>query len=193
MSRKIGIFGGTFNPVHNGHLALANYLCEYCGLDELWFMVTPCNPFKKNDVLLPDYERLEMVRAAIAGYEKFRASDFEFALPKPSYTVDTLAALRHNYPDCEFVLVIGADNYAAFDKWRNPEEIIRNHRIIVYGRPGYDIDKSALPENVTAPDTPLIEISSTFIRESVAKGLDVRYFVHPQVWKLIADRKYYLY
>lgn len=193
MLGKIGIFGGTFNPVHNGHLALANYLCEYCGLDELWFMVTPCNPFKKSDVLLPDYERLEMVSAAIAGYEKFRASDFEFGLPKPSYTVDTLAALRRTYPDCEFVLVIGADNYAAFDKWRNPEEIIRNHRIIVYGRPGYDIDKSALPENVTAPDIPLIEISSTFIRESVAKGLDVRYFVHPEVWKLIVDRKYYQY
>lgn len=192
MPKKIGIFGGTFNPVHNGHLALANYLCEYCGLDELWFMVTPCNPFKKNDVLLSDYARLEMVSAAVSGYEKFRASDFEFNLPKPSYTVDTLAALRAAYPDYEFVLIIGADNYVAFDKWRNPDEIMRHHSIIVYGRPGYDIDKSLLPSNVTAPDTPLIEISSTFIRQSVSDGLDVRYFVHPEVWKLIVSHGYYL-
>lgn len=192
MPKKIGIFGGTFNPVHNGHLALANYLCEYCGLDELWFMVTPCNPFKKNDILLPDYARLEMVRAAVSGYNKFRASDFEFNLPKPSYTVDTLAALRTAYPDCEFALIIGADNYVAFDKWRNPDEIMRHHSIIVYGRPGYEIDKSLLPPNVTAPDTPLIEISSTFIRQSVSKGLDVRYFVHPEVWKLITGHGYYL-
>lgn len=192
MSKKIGIFGGTFNPVHNGHLALANYLCEYCGLDELWFMVTPCNPFKKNDILLPDYARLEMVRAAVSGYGKFRASDFEFNLPKPSYTVDTLAALRTAYPDCEFALIIGADNYVAFDKWRNPDEIMRHHSIIVYGRPGYEIDKSLLPPNVTVPDTPLIEISSTFIRQSVSKGLDVRYFVHPEVWKLIVGHGYYL-
>lgn len=191
MSKKIGLFGGTFNPVHNGHLALANYLCEYCGLDELWFMVTPCNPFKKNDSLLPDHARLEMVRAAVAGYDRFRASDFEFALPKPSYTVDTLKALRERFPDDEFVLVIGADNFKAFDKWRNPDEIMANHRIIVYRRPGFDIDSLTVPDGVTVADTPVIEISSTFIRQAVAEGHDVRYFVHPDVWSIIVGKGYY--
>lgn len=192
MTRRIGVFGGTYNPIHNGHLALANYLCEYCGFDELWFMVSPCNPFKKNDVLLPDVARLEMVRAAIEGYDRFRASDFEFNLPVPSYTVDTLSALRKAYPDCEFVLIIGADNYAAFDRWRNPEEIMRNHNIVVYRRPGFEIDETSLPSNVSVAETPLVEISSTFIRNAVSEGHDVRYFVHPNVWEIIKSNKYYM-
>lgn len=191
MSRRIGVFGGTYNPVHNGHLALGNYLCEYCGFDELWFMVTPCNPFKKNDILLPDYDRLEMVHAAVRGYSKFHASDFEFRLPKPSYTVNTLAELRKTYPEDEFVLVIGADNYMAFDRWKNPEEIIRNHRVVVYRRPGFEFDSLSVSEGVTVVNTPLLDISSTFIRKAVSEGRDVRYFVHPAVWDIIIEKGYY--
>ena len=176
MPVKTGIFGGTFNPIHIGHLALANYLCEYGGLDEIWFLVSPQNPFKQNVELLDDKIRLEMVKAA---------------LPRPSYTVDTLNRLAEAYPDREFTLIIGADNWAAFDRWKSPEEIIRKHSIIVYPRPGYDIQTGALPPHVKVVDTPQLEISSTFIRQAISEGRDIRYFLHPEVYRIIAEKKLY--
>lgn len=189
---KTGIFGGTFNPVHIGHLALANYLCEYEDLDEVWFLVTPQNPFKKNVHLLDDRIRLEMVEASIAGYPRFRASDFEFDLPRPSYTVDTLRKLSETYPDREFVLIIGADNWAKFDQWRSPEEILRKHRILVYPRPRYGLHiPSAVSGRVKSVQTPLLEISSTFIRQAIAEGKDVRYFVHPAAYRIIQEKQLY--
>lgn len=184
--KRTGIFGGSYNPIHIGHLALANYLCEYGELDELWFMVSPQNPFKAHSSeLWEDDFRLELVHLAVEDYPKFRASDFEFHLPRPSYMVNTLQKLRESYPDREFVLIIGADNWASFPRWRDADIIMKHHPLIVYPRPGYEIDASTLPNKVQLVDTPLLEVSSTFIRESLKQGKDVRYFLHPKVWERI--------
>lgn len=187
---RTGIFGGSFNPIHIGHLALANYLCENDYIDELWFLVSPQNPFKQNEKLLDDKTRLRMVNAAVRGYGRFYVSDFEFSLPKPSYTINTLNKLSETYTDRDFYLIIGADNWAAFDRWKSPEEIISKHHILVYPRLGYDIPEM-LPQNVRAVDSPLIEVSSTFIRESISQGKDVRYFLHPAVYEIIEKESLY--
>ena len=157
---KTGIFGGSFNPVHIGHLALANYLCEYSGLDELWFLVSPHNPLKRQTDLWDDNLRLELVKLAIADY-----------------------ALQKAYPDREFILIIGADNWHLFPRWYKAEEILKNHQVMVYPRPGFMIDPGTLPSSVQLVDTPLLEISSTFIRQALAEGRDVRYFLHPAVYE----------
>ena len=182
---KTGIFGGSFNPIHIGHLALANYLCEYSGLDEVWFLVSPHNPLKEQTDLWDDHLRLQLVQLAVEGYPKFRASDFEFHLPRPSYMVNTLRALTSAYPDREFTLIIGADNWASFPRWYQPETILASHRLMVYPRPGYDIDRTTLPSSVQLIDTPLLEISSTFIRQALKEGKDVRYFLHPKVYETL--------
>lgn len=188
---RTGLFGGTFNPIHLGHLALANYLCEEGLVDELWFLITPQNPFKQQQALLDNHLRMKMVEEAIAGYDRFKASDFEFTLPRPSYTITTLNRLSETYPDREFILIIGADNWAAFDKWKSPEEILQKYRILVYPRPGYPLDADRLPAHVEAVHTPLLEISSTFIRESIAAGKDIRYFLHPAVYRFITAHRLY--
>ena len=180
-----GIFGGTFNPIHIGHLALANYLCEYSSLDELWLIVSPQNPFKRDMHLLDDDMRLEMVRAALADYPKMSVSDIEFRLPRPSYMITTLRNLAASYPDRKFSLVIGADNWASFPRWKASDEILSDFNIIIYPRPGYCLDPSALPPNAKIVCAPLFEISSTFIRQAIAQGKDIRYFLHPKVYEII--------
>lgn len=180
---KTGIFGGSFNPIHMGHLALANYLCEYNGLDEIWFLVSPHNPLKHQTDLWDDNLRLELVKLAIADYPKFRASDFEFHLPRPSYTIHTLDALHKAYPNREFTLIIGADNWLLFPRWYKAEEILKNHHVMIYPRPNFTIDPTTLPPSVQLADTPLLEVSSTFIRQALAEGRDIRYFLHPAVYE----------
>ena len=185
--KKTGIFGGSYNPIHIGHLALANYLCEFGDLDEVWFMVSPQNPFKAHSSdLWDDQVRLELVRLAVEEYPKFHASDFEFHLPRPSYMVNTLEKLREAHPDREFTLIIGADNWASFPRWKDADIIMAHHPLIIYPRPGYEIDESTLPANIRLVNTPLLEVSSTFIRESLKQGKDVRYFLHPKVWEKIS-------
>lgn len=182
MKLKTGIFSGSFNPIHIGHLALANYLCEFEGLDEVWFMVSPHNPLKEQADLWPDDLRLTWVQLSIEGYPKFRDSDFEFHLPRPSYTIDTLDQLKATYPDREFILIIGSDNWAIFNQWREPERIISENKLLIYPRPGFPLDKEKLPPTVRLAHSPTFDISSTFIRRALADGKDVRYFLHPNVW-----------
>lgn len=183
----IGLFSGSFNPIHIGHLALANYLCEYQGLDELWFMVSPRNPLKIGEELMDDDLRLRLVELAITGYPRFRASDFEFHLSQPSYTVQTLARLREAYPQHDFCLIIGSDNWLLFPRWHRSEEILSHHRILVYPRPGYPVVESTLPAGVSMVHAPIMEISSTFIRQALREQRDVRYFLHPAVYEELVN------
>lgn len=182
---KIGLFSGSFNPVHIGHLALANYLCEYEGLDEVWFMVSPHNPLKEEELLMDDEFRLKLVKLAIAGYSKFRASDFEFHLPRPSYTVHTLDELRRTYPEHTFYLIIGSDNWMLFSRWYESERILAENRILIYPRPNYSVDLLSIPHNVKLVTSPVFEISSTFIRQAMEEGKDIRYFLHPAVYEAL--------
>lgn len=189
---ETGIYGGSFNPVHKGHTALAEKLCEVGRLDELWFLVSPCNPLKESATdLLDENARLELARMAVRSHPKLKVSNFEFRLPRPSYTVDTLAALRKSYPHRRFTLIIGADNWLSFDRWKSPEEILRHHRILVYPRPGYPVDASTLPCGVTLADTPLIDLSSTEIRRVIAQGGDASYGLDEAVWQEIRNKHYY--
>lgn len=186
---KTGIFSGSFNPVHIGHLALANYLCEYEGLDEIWFMVTPQNPLKTQKELWSDELRLKLVELSIRDYLSFKLSDFEFHLPRPSYSVFTLEKLKEAYPEREFYFIIGSDNWARFDRWYEAERIIRNNRILIYPRPGFPVQEEELPPSVRLVHSPTFEISSTFIREALEAGKDVRFFVHPRVWEYIHQNR----
>ena len=173
-----GIYAGSFNPVHIGHLALANWLCEYTELDEVWFLVSPQNPFKEKSGLIDDQLRFEWVRKAVAGYPRFKASDIEFGMPQPSYTIDTLTLLSERYPDREFYLIIGADNVANFHKWKAADRLISDFHILVYPREGYSsVIPAAFQQSMKLVNAPLFEVSSSFIREACAEGRDVRFFL----------------
>ena len=172
-----GIFSGSFNPIHIGHLALANWICEYGGMDEIWFLVTPQNPFKKESDLMDEKIRLQLVESAIAGYTKFRASDFEFSMPRPSYTINTLFALRKSFPDRAFHLIIGADSWNSITDWKDCQTLIAEFPMLIYPRKGYEVEISENQTKIKKVEAPLIEISSTFIRQSLKDGKDVRFFL----------------
>jgi nicotinate-nucleotide adenylyltransferase len=178
---KTGIFPGSFNPVHIGHLALANWICEYGGIDELWFLVTPRNPLKGESDLLDENIRLEMVKAAIEDYPKFKASDFEFSLPRPSYSITTLRALKKTYPGRDFTLIIGADSWEIFPQWKDFGDIVNEFSIIIYPRAGYKIDIPETFKNTNKVEAPLLEVSSTFIRQSLEENKDIRFFLPEKV------------
>lgn len=175
--KKTGIYSGSFNPIHIGHLALANWLCEFTELDELWFLITPHNPLKEKHLLMEDQTRYEWVKKVIAGYPKFRASDFEFSLPRPTYTIRTLRALEANFPDREFFFIMGADNWQQISRWFEYEAILSNYPIFIYPRKGFEIEIPAQYPHIKRVDAPLIEISSSFIRDAFAAGKDVRFFL----------------
>ena len=183
--RLIGIFGGSFNPIHNGHIALARQLKQLAGLDEVWLMVSPQNPLKQGSDLLDDGLRYQMARIALHGEEGIIASNYELHLPTPSYTWNTLQRLKEDFPNDTFTLLIGGDNWALFPRWYRAEDIVREHRIIVYPRRGSAIDREQLPANVQVVETPLLDISSTEIREQVKAGKSIRDMVPRQIEGLI--------
>ena len=189
--RTVGIYGGSFNPIHNGHLALARQFIESMALDEVWFVVSPQNPFKVGEPLLDDDKRLEMVRLALADETKMYATDVEFHLPRPSYMWNTLCQLSKDNPDCEFVLLIGGDNWTSFHRWYNADKLLRYYRIAVYPRRRDVIDEATLPTNVHLLRASLLDISSTEIRKRLAKGLPVDHLVPDAVLQMIIRERLY--
>ncbi len=189
---KIGLFFGSFNPIHIGHMIIAQTLFERSNMEELWFVVSPQNPFKKNKSLLHEFDRFDMVEAAIVENPKFRVSDVEFHMPKPSYTVDTLSYLSDKHPQHSFRLIIGGDNMTHFHKWKNANKILDNYGLLVYPRPGQD--QSAWPkhQNIEFIDSPLLDISATYIRNSIKKGYSVKYLVPDSVESFIKRKGFYL-
>lgn len=172
---RIGLFGGSFNPIHNGHIALARQLRQLAGLDEVWFMVSPQNPLKQGrSDLLDDRLRYLLARIALHGEEGLAACDYELHLPRPSYTWNTLQHLRHDYPDHTFILIIGGDNWQNFHRWYKADDILRDYQIVIYPRRGSNIDCPSLPSNVTIADTALLDISSTEVRQLLQSGQSIQ-------------------
>lgn len=180
--KKVGIYGGSFNPIHRGHIALARQMLRKAHLDEVWFLVSPLNPFKQASTdLLDDQTRLQLTRQALADEPLLVASDYEFHLPRPSYSWDTLQALSRDYPEHEFVLVIGADNWLAFDRWYHAEDILDSYPIVIYPREGCPIDAATLPPTVQLIKTRLYNVSSTDIRRRIREGRPVRRLLPPAI------------
>lgn len=201
---KVGLYFGTFNPIHVGHLVIANYMADYTDLDQVWLMVTPQNPLKVKSSLLADYHRLALVQVAIDDNDNLRASDIEFKLPKPSYTATTLAYLKEKYPNNEFSLIMGEDNLRTFHKWYNHESIIKNHKFYVYprvltlqeeevqeiGNRHENLFKDH-PNVIFCNDAPVMKVSSSFVRNAIKEGKDVRYILTEPVQQYIEEMNFY--
>ena len=188
---KIGLYFGSFNPVHNGHLSIANYFIEFTDLDKIWFVVSPQNPFKNKSSLLNEYHRLELINLAIDDFPNFHASNIEFNLPKPSYTIDTLIYLREKYLEKEFVLIMGGDNLVSIHKWKNYKQIVDSTELYIYPRPNFDSERYNKLYNITIVNAPLMEISSSFIRKSIKENKDVRFFLHKKTSDYIKEMNFY--
>jgi nicotinate-nucleotide adenylyltransferase len=189
---KIGLFFGSFNPIHMGHMIIANIMVESADLDKVWFVVSPQNPFKPAKGLLHEFDRYDMVRAACHDNYKLEVSDIEFNLPKPSYTIHTLVHLQEKHPAKNFKVIIGEDNLVNFSKWKNHERILEDYGLYVYPRPGTQPSELKQHPNVKVVDAPLLDISATFIRNCIKKGQSVRYLVPDPVEEMIRDKKFYL-
>lgn len=187
----IGLFFGSFNPIHIGHLIIANYIVEFTQIKEVWFVISPHNPLKEKTSLLSDHHRLAIVNIAVEDDARFKSCDIEFKLPQPSFTIHTLTYLKEKYPKKEFVVIMGADNLQSIDKWRNFEQIINNYNIFVYPRPGNDGGKFKNHTNIIWVDAPLMEISSSFIRRAIKEKKDIQYFLPPKVYKYIGEMHFY--
>ncbi len=188
---KIGLFFGSFNPIHTGHLIIANYMANYTDLDKVWLVVSPQNPLKKYGDLINTYDRLEMAKLATDDSLNLTVSDVELRLPQPSYTIDTLIHLQERYPQHEFAVIMGSDNLVTLHKWKNFKLILRDYKIYVYPRPGYENAEYASHPSVTITMTPLMELSATFIRKALAEKKDVRYFVPDKVLEFIESKSLY--
>lgn len=189
-SKTIGILGGSFNPVHAGHMMLASYLSQWGYVDEVWLTLSPRNPLKEPGDLLPDMKRLSMLNIAVKGATKIDICDIELTMPKPSYTINTLELLRERYPDYKFKLIIGSDNWRIFDQWRDAQRILDEFGVIVYLRPGYPMEQRHIV-GLEVVDAPMMNVSSTFIRDAIARGRNMNYFLPAGVYKYIIDNKLY--
>ena len=190
---RIGLYPGSFNPVHTGHMVIAGYMAEFAGLDEVWMVVSPRNPLKLTHDMLQDYHRLELVKLAVGDYQRIRASDVEFKLTKPSYTINTLQYLKEKFPADEFALIVGEDNLATFDKWKDHEEILKLCMVYVYPRLNAEKTKFHVhPKIKLVKEVPVMEISATFIRESIQHKKDIRYMLPEAVWKSIEENGFYM-
>lgn len=190
--KNIGLLFGTFNPPHIGHTMISNYFYITNNFDEIWFIVSPQNPFKKDLNLLDENLRLEMVNLAIENASYLKASDIEFALPKPSYTINTLEKLKNDYPTHTFSIIMGSDNLLSIEKWKDSQKIINNYSIYVYPRPGYPIKNIKINKNITIDNNaPNIDICSTWIREQIKKGKDVHFFLRKSVYNFIMMKGIY--
>ena len=191
MQSTVGLFFGSFNPIHIGHLAIANYILAYTDMDELWFVVSPHNPFKKKQNMLPENDRLHLVNLAIEDHAAYRSCDVEFRMPKPSYTADTLARLTDKYPQRKFALIMGSDNLEQFHKWKNSEAITAHFHRYIYPRPETAPHLLEHIPNATVVDAPLMDISSTFIRQAIADGKDVPFYMHKKVYQYVREMHFY--
>ncbi len=192
INNNVGLFFGSFNPIHNGHLMLANYMLAYGGMDEVWFVVSPQNPLKDKKSLLDDVVRLDMVYLAVGDFHQFKVVDIEFRMPKPSYTIDTLVRLSEQYPKRKFSLICGMDSLQSFHKWKNHQEIIKYYQLVVYPRSNYTAGQWAKNPKVKFVDAPEIEVSSSFIRKAIAERKDIPFFMPAQVYQYICKNGHYL-
>lgn len=192
-NKNIGLYFGTFNPIHIGHLAIANHMAEFSELDEIWLVVTPHNPFKKKSTLLDNHHRLEMVRLATEHYPKLKPSTVEFDLPQPNYTVNTLAVLEEKYPDYMFNLIMGEDNLKSLHKWKNYDVILERYGIFVYPRISEGVIEHQFKDHpkITKVKAPIMEISSTFIRSSIAEKKNIRPLLPEHVWSYADEMNFY--
>lgn len=191
--KKIGLYFGTFNPIHSGHLIIANHMVEFSDLDEIWMVVTPHNPHKKKRTLLEDHHRFEMVRRALEEYPKLKPSKIEFDLPQPNYTVNTLAHLEDTYPDYLFALIMGEDNLKSLHKWKNYEVILDRYAIYVYPRISEGTVEHQFKDHpkITKVNAPIMELSSTFIRNSIKEGKNIRPMLPAEVWQYLDEMNFY--
>lgn len=187
----IGLYFGSFNPVHNGHMVIAGYMAEFAGLDQVWMVVTPHNPLKPLGSLLADHHRLRLVETAIGDYRRLRVSRIEFDLPKPSYTVVTLAHLQEQHPEHRFSLIMGSDSLQSLSRWKDYAVILEHHGILVYPRPGHDGGEFRNHPSIRMIDAPLMEISASFIRNAIRDGKDVRYMLPESVMQYIDEMNFY--
>lgn len=187
----IGLFFGSFNPIHVGHMVLANYMASFTDLEQVWFVVSPHNPLKEKSSLLNQNQRLHMVNLAVDDSNTLKSSNIEFGLSQPSYTINTLAHLKEKYPQHRFSLIMGGDNLESFTKWKNYEEILKNHKIYVYPRPNTHLEEFKNHQNVVITEAPLMEVSSTMIRQAIKDKKDVSFFVPRAVWQYIEEMHFY--
>ena len=188
---RIGLYFGSFNPIHNGHLIIANHVAQHCALDKVWFVVSPHNPLKESKSLLNEYDRLHLVNLAIEGNAKFKTSNIEFKLPKPSFTIDTLTYLAEKFPKHQFSIILGSDSFQNIHRWKNFEILVKNNPIIIYKRPGFEIENThgATLEFVEAP---MLDISSTYLRQKIREGKSIQYLSPKNVCEYIEQNRYYL-